>query len=743
MSASVWVTKRETEKLTGHSSRWIERQADAGALPRRDGEQRAANGRPVPEYDVSALVPQVISHDHLHRFLLARAARESASTALATQSADNQPSLFPAPKTGARWIVPAALEPIAQQRLEVIKPLLDWDSAPHPLILGPGGKPVQTKREAAEALARLEGVSARTLWRRAAAYRERNDAGLVREVRSDRGKSRFFQKRPEAAQWVLAKYAESRHISDVVIWESLVRAWPTLYQDGARPPSVATIRGLLRGLPKPIADIPRLTRQQHDAKYAPYLTTNIAELRPNQIWVSDHRIYDVILFNDCFDAAPHYAALRLWETCIEDMRTRVIVGSVWSASPSSRSIASALRQAIARFGLPEVFYCDNGKDFRKVGGGWRLTPQDLDDGGRVRILPGADNLLKRLGVTVKYCVPRHPQSKQIESYFSTVSKRFDVLFGKTYAGRKPSERPDECRLAEKQHKQWLAGERRDTPLIAASIFIQLHQQWTQEFNAAHPHSGRGMNGRAPLEVMNELAPPAQRQIPNMLELEPLFWDRLDRTVANAMIKIGRWEYEGADSESAAAMYLANGQIIRVARDPADIAFAVACDSEGRAIARLQCKELVARGPQSLDKIQAIQKLRGRLNRASRQFWKVARAGVPTELELLAERGGIVPATIEAIAPALPDGAAVARPRPVETSTAVYKNDVVRELRALLNEDRPRPAAAQPAYTDDLVARLRAAESAEKPQRLAAAVGDNSRPPFPEEAAEQYPGEEEK
>jgi transposase InsO family protein len=151
---------------------------------------------------------------------------------------------------------------------------------------------------------------------------------------------------------VLGKYEEGKgKFSDVMIWDALVREWSTLYPSALEPPSLDTVRGFLQRVPESLRDALRLPRQEHDQKNAPYLVTNIAAVAANGIWVSDHRIYDVLVYNDCFEGAEGGAAIRLWETCIMDMRTRVIVGSVWNVNPSSRTIADALFMAIRAFSV--------------------------------------------------------------------------------------------------------------------------------------------------------------------------------------------------------------------------------------------------------------------------------------------------------------------------------------------------------------------------------------------------------
>src|SRR5579859_5715062 len=195
---------------------------------------------------------------------------------------------------------------------------------------------------------------------------KRDASALARKPRADRGQSRTANKFPKLPKLVVAKWIETgntAHVCDIVL-----RLWggPQLPYKDAPPPSRAAIETIIKAIPESVRDVARLPKQQADAKHAPYFVTGRGEwTRPNQCWVADHRLRDILLVNDVFPQEKLGAAVRVWETVIQDMRTRVIVGAAYSANPSWRPIASALQQGISRFGKPEIFYVDNGKDFRK------------------------------------------------------------------------------------------------------------------------------------------------------------------------------------------------------------------------------------------------------------------------------------------------------------------------------------------------------------------------------------------
>jgi transposase InsO family protein len=643
----------------GLSERVIQLRAHRGELAWRYQQRKARNGRRVREY-----LANMLPESDQARLAELRLLVPTACVALAPAT-PRQPGLF----AGVPQVNEDHLRTLTERqreqvrfRLAVITPMLQWEEGHRPPLVLRDGRAVKNSDDLARYLGDMHNISRATIWKWVRGWREEAELGLARKRRRDLRAPRYFAAHPEAAKFVLAKYAElgatasNGRPSLKLIFDALMRELPCLSPDRTHTdwPCYSTVRAYLHRLPPVARDGARMPRLAHDAKYAPQLITDLAAMRVNEKWVTDHRIFDVIVYNDCFASLPRHAAFRPWHTTIEDMRTRAIVGDVICVTPSSRTFASALLQAISRFGLPEWIYCDNGRDFKKVGGAYVGTPDDVGSDGQVHADPAAQHLLGRLGIRVQYCVVRRPRSKQVESFYATESKRFDVIFGPAYAGRKPELRSDACREGEKQHKQWMRGERPGTPFQPASRFIALYQQWLKEFNCGHEHSGRGMNDRAPFEVMEELLPPGQRKIPDMAELQPLFWDRRELTVTNCAVQIWKHPYRPAldDEEGIRRMYGVNGTRVQVACNPDDVAFALAYDAEtGKFLAHLVAQELVERGPQSQEQIQAVMRIGRRLQREIREAWSFIRYGVPSEMELLAERAGLPAETAPQILPA--------------------------------------------------------------------------------------------
>lgn len=663
---ATWIPNSTLLELTGWSLRTVQHKAKLREIVSRIGAAKKRNGKSEREFRLDSL-PQEFQMKYAESLT-------SDSGALALVSASSEVREFPRTLTSEQ-------EKKASSRLAIIEPLNNWidrGTRPEQPLQLKDGRTVCNSDLMARYIAEQHDISRSQIWAWRAGWKSDGLKGLADKERS-RKKSQFFEQFPIAKKFVFAKHAEG--ISIQAIFYSLKREWPKLYNHGSQPPSYTTVRDLINGIPKVILDQTRMVEAKHSKLYAPFLLTDFDKVRVNQFWVADHRIHDFWAYDDCLTFPPTLEAQRLWETAIIDMRSRVIVASVFSLSPSSLTIVSALRQAIENFGLPEIFYIDNGKDFRKVakgaagGSGDMVAAQDLPD--------SAKGVLARLNIRAVLCTPYHPQSKLIEPFFSGQSKRFDTIFGVAYAGNKPANRPDACTDAINTHKAALkalrSGQKLNTPLPAASHAINLYRQWLHEYNHETAHRGLGMDGRAPMQVFSELlANP--RRVKNIAEIEELFWDRQKRKVSNCRIQLFNTFYEGKDADAKEALYLANGTEIEVACDPFNIGEALAFDSQRRFLGRLVAQKFIERGVTSQEEVKQHMKFARGTRKKVAELWDTVRAGVPTEMELMSQRALI----------------SAERHSPVSAMPALPVSRVKGALAA---------AAAAPAYPEDIAARF--------------------------------------
>jgi transposase InsO family protein len=670
-----FITKDLFAELEGQSLRHLERRIANGEVSVRWSTSKAANGRRIRECAVASLSAE--AQLKLAKLRLVPEGNNAATSSIV------QPALFASSVQEPDTLRTLSDEQRSQaiERYEQIKPLIEWCRDGIKPVIVINGKALANSNELAAWIGSQHGMTASGVWKR---YMRLKKSGwdmrvLADKDRKDKGTSRVLSKYPKAAKFLLARFKDN--ISLAHAYDELKAEWPSLYNHGSVPPSYSTIRAYYSTLPPALRDAVKLTREKHDKRYAPYLVTDKGQ-RPNQIWVSDHRIHDVFAYNDVFEHEGELRAMRYWETTIIDMYSRVIVASVWNTTPSSRTIASALRMAISRFGLPEIFYVDNGKDYRKIGKG--AEREFCNEPEELGISTVEEGLLARLGIKVQYCIPRHPQSKLIEPYYSYQSRRFDKIWGVSYAGSKPALRPDACHDAIREHKKFLLGQASETPLHPVSELIALANYWTDEYNTAHQHSG--LNGRVPMEVFDAELPLAQRRTVDVTQIEELFWDRQSRRVNNCKIELNRTSYIPADEQTYAKLYLANGTDIVVACDPNSMGEALAFDQDHRYIGRLRSEELTARGPVSADAIKTMQRMRGKLVKASKAFWSAATAGEPTILEHYARRAGVQQTQQPRVLPAaLPARLAQAVGATAPPDPRMYAEEVGEHLADMLEE----------------------------------------------------------
>lgn len=675
MTASSWLSKAQVCALTGWTSRWVEKRAASGELSSRATSQRTRNGRTHREYLLDSLPAE----------FRARAL----PAPLALVPAAPAPLLDAAAKQPLRVALTPAAERKAAERLAILQPLIDFvDDATCRARLSQlrlnDGRAVTTAELMAVYLAEQHGVSAPTLWRWKGQYTRGGFHALAPEIRSDKGSSRWFKRFPAAAQVVASAYLKPFQTA-ATAYESLVRSRDLLGLTESDLPSYETVRRYLESLPKPAVVLAREGERAHNERMAMYLTRGYEDLRPNQIWVSDHMIHDVEVRNDCFTGLPQNAPLRLRLTCLIDMRSRKVVGFSWTPEGSSRSITTALRGAVERFGAPDIFYCDNGKDFQKVANGAEMVTSGTSEAWFREDLAALDRsgVLRRLGVQVQFCQKYHPQSKHIERFFRTLHGQFDSKFPHYTTGN-AYQRPDQTVVAGAVHRKLLhMGRGGESPLVPASHFIRMARVWIEEiYNATHRHTGKGMRGMTPDGVYDAGYPVANRPKADAAILDQLLFERERRRVRESAVTLAGRRYMAADPHSSVALYSANETEVLICFDPCDLSRAVVTDLDGRKLADVEQEVLVEHGPAAAPAIAASMGERRRLRNASAQsiralHSRVAMMGHKSELEILHERA-LLPAAVGDYTTQRPAPRTVTR---TTVSAPQYAHDIAAEFLA--------------------------------------------------------------
>ena len=620
-SPEVWLSQADALRLTGWTDRWLRAKADKGEVISRQGE-KAANGKLSRLY-LAATLPV-----DAQRKLVAQAAPPPPPPAplAVTPPMFAQPGFLPAAPAVRAALPNPADHAEATRLLAIIQPLLDFKVDPGrfaQLRLTDGTRVTTLKLLAAYiGQTTLDAPSYPTLRRWVSDYEAHGLVGLAPKRRSDKGKSRWAAANRDLADLAAHLYLGDRNQPGQSVAVAHEQVCRLAEMRGVEPPSYETVRCFLDNDAEVSASMKALQhkgRKGYDALCAPYLKRGYTE-PANQIWVSDHMIIDVLVQDDCFDKDLRHCRIQM--TTIMDFRSRMVVGVSWCRNGSSHSIKRALLPAILRFGPPEIFYCDNGKDYKKIAQG--SSRQELVEAGEacvneVRVLDGS--IMRRLGIESVFCIPFHPQSKHVERYHAHFHDRFDRSFG-TYTDGATHLRPDATVDNLAQHKKLLVmGDTRTSALPLASEYIRMAEAWVQQYYHQQPHSGEGMNGRSPAKCFAEEFNPAQKPTPSLEHLAALMAETARPKVLNGAVTIDKVRFVPGfnDPHAAVVLHERAGKRVVVAYDPLDMTRAAVLDLDGYPLCKLEREQLVrfSQDAETQAQIAGISQQRGMLYKATR------------------------------------------------------------------------------------------------------------------------------
>ncbi len=211
-------------------------------------------------------------------------------------------------------------------------------------------------------------------------YKRHGLDGLMTRTRSDKG---TFRALSDDTQELVARHRVQHRSMSVKLFHEI------LLQDGILPEGVTVRLGTLRrflkarGLDKPLRG-PGKARAKFEMPH------------PNDLWIAD------FMHGPGVGSAGQKRKAIL--CAIIDDHSRVITGSRFAFSEDTADITHTLRDAIATYGLPKRFYCDNGPAF---------TSRNLSEA------------CARTGITLLHSEPfDSPSRGKIERYFRTVRARF-------------------------------------------------------------------------------------------------------------------------------------------------------------------------------------------------------------------------------------------------------------------------------------------------------------------------------
>lgn len=292
-------------------------------------------------------------------------------------------------------------------------------------------------------------------------------------------------KKAEEIVWLpdfLAVYRQTNGINVAEAYYYFSKEWDRRFADEPlrleMKPSLDQVRAALAKLPRHIKEIGRKTGSELRALHT-YVKRDWSVLLVNDVWVGDGHSMKLKV------AHPEHGRPFIPEvTLIMDTSSRFIVG--WSASLSENvlAVADALRHGVELYGIPAIYYSDNG-------GGEKNWVLDADITG----------MLPRLGINHQTGIPGNPQGRGIiervhKTILYRVARQFDTYHGsgadrdtvrqvsQAVISLDKAKRKGATELTSKQ--KWAEGK-----LPSWNLFLDAVQEAIDWYNNEHKHSEIG------------------------------------------------------------------------------------------------------------------------------------------------------------------------------------------------------------------------------------------------------------
>lgn len=306
--------------------------------------------------------------------------------------------------------------------------------------------------------------SARTLARWSHALQAQGFAGLVPKWGEKKGTYTSID--PVVADLIRAEYLRDTQPTVTDVQRKVSRFCESVRLPA---PCVATInRFIAREIPKPVQIAARLGPKAYRAHGEPKIRRDYSDLHVGEMWVGDHRRLDVFV---AASRAKGAQIFRPWFTAWLDLRSRTCVGWHLDVTPSSHTIALALRSGILTYGSPSGLYTDRGKDYlADMWGATKKTKHHVDPNEATR------TVRELLGIRFQQAQGETPWAKAIEPWFGHTFPVWEkTLPG--WCGRDNKERPE--KLAEEIQ----SGKLLTLDELRARLAERLHEYHATEHSA--------------------------------------------------------------------------------------------------------------------------------------------------------------------------------------------------------------------------------------------------------------------
>lgn len=338
-----------------------------------------------------------------------------------------------------------------------------------------------SRRNAIQVFAAKNEIGFRTLYRWLESHRKYGLLGLVDTRGTSDVSEPMFS--PEAAEEFKRMFLTPRKLSLKQCYQN-IKSINNQFKKGWQIPGLRSIYNWVeKYIPEPVIILHRDGQKAYEAACAPYIQKDFDSISPGEVWVSDHYQFNFwIRYKNTWT--------RPWLTSWMDMRSRCIVGWYISPSPNQTTILIAMRGGIEKYGPPDSVKIDNGKDYDSQM--WTgVTKSQRRKGMCDEFLVAG--IYGMMNISVSFAIPYNAKAKSIERFHYTIDEQFNKTIT-TYCGNKPENKPEN--LEELLQKQSVI----DSAYNFDSL-TEIFGRWLEAYNNS-AHSGEGMDGRSPNQVMN-------------------------------------------------------------------------------------------------------------------------------------------------------------------------------------------------------------------------------------------------
>jgi putative transposase len=315
-----------------------------------------------------------------------------------------------------------------------------------------------------------------------------------------------------------------------------------------------------RDIPEPTRIMYREGRRAFETRCVPRIRRSYDHVAAGDVWCADECHLD--LFARAPDGRGGWKRVRPILTAWLDIRSRVFVGWTVATRANSDSIVAAFKVGVQRYGPPVDVVCDNGEDYKSVGG--RSRKWASFDRDRLSTIYG------ELGIGVHWATPYTPWAKMIESHFRAVHERFDKLFD-SYVGGNPQDRPEDVDRI---------------PLDQLPTVEEVAEQFGPWLDAHHarPQRGDAMYGLSPAQAMQQFRTKSPREAPSAAFLD-FICAKVTRPVKVTRDGVRYQGIQYGQGDDALLRRQGERVLLRVQPERAD--FVDVCDLDGRPICRAE------------------------------------------------------------------------------------------------------------------------------------------------------------